>query len=143
MKELSLDEYRLMMGTQLWLKESFFTFLETLLGGKSTSPGSVSELDGELGRLTEELSRKTRSTTKPKIDKELNKVNEKLRSKVLKTDEDMQTGKQKSEATRTQGNAVDLSKWSVLVHDNSQKRDEKVNSLNDKLRSYTERGYVK
>jgi hypothetical protein len=143
MKELSLDEYRLMMGAQLWLKESFFSFLETLFGGKSTSsPESVSKLDGELSRLTEELFQKTRKTTKPKINKELNKINEKLRSKVSKAD-DMQTGKQESEATRTKGDGVDLSNWSVLVHDNSQKRDEKVNSLNEKIKNYGKRGYIK
>ena len=91
--------------------------------------------------MTEELSQKTRKTTKPNIDKELNKINEKLRSKV--PNKDMQTGKQQSEATRTKGDGVDLSNWSVLVHDNSQKRDEKVYSLNEKLKSYTKRGYVK
>jgi len=147
MKELSLDEYRLMMGTQLWLKESFFNFLIALFGGSSpaSTQATVSKLDSELSRVTGELSNKNRHTSKPEFKKELNKLNEKLqglsKSKVSKTDEDMQTGKQKSEAT--QGDVVDLSNWSVLVHDNSQKRDGKINSLNEKLRSYTKRGYIK
>ncbi|OGM08188.1 hypothetical protein A2Z67_06250 [Candidatus Woesebacteria bacterium RBG_13_36_22] len=144
MKELSLDEYRLLMGTQLWLKESFFNFLEVIIGGSSSTPkASVSQLDKELSKVTGELSKKTGTNIRKDFNKEFGKLNDKLQeSSENKTSKNMQTYKQKSEVSQD-NSPVDLSNWSLLVNDNSSRRDAKVDSLNDKLRNLKKRGYIK
>ena len=76
MSELSLDEYILMLGTQLWLKESIFNFIESLLGVANDSDSSTkSNIDSNsdslnsLLKMTEELEGKTVTKNKTKVSK--------------------------------------------------------------------------
>jgi len=121
-----------MMGTQLWLKESLFNFVETLLGStESAGKGGVTPVDNELDDITRKLSKKPK-LSKSEIEKEIKTIRERFNSKT----DNIQTDKEKSER-------VDLSNWSIVDGDNSHKRDEKVSSLGKKLANYKKRGYIK
>lgn len=155
MASLSLDEYRLMMGTQIWLKETIFEFVETLLGGNGDSNSSYSNkntssgVDESLRKVTEQLEGKNTARRRSKISK----INEEQADSSLKKDlselrnkfEEMQkqTGKQKSVSDiDPEKQKVDLSNWSMLVHDNSAKRDQKQDLLASKLKHYKSNGYI-
>lgn len=137
MANLSLDETRLMMGTQLWLKTSIIDFISNLLGGEG-SDSNRNEGSGSLDDITKELERissnPNRSFSKSKVNKEeLLKEYEKDKANYNK-----QTGKQES----VDLSKVNISNWNVIVDDNSQRRDGKVDGLAEKLKRYKSQGYI-
>jgi hypothetical protein len=146
MSQLSLDEYRLMMGTQLWIKESIFNFIETLLGNVdgNVNDSNSNNLDDSLRKVTEELNSK--STNKKRKSK-VSKIDEDKADTELKKDlselRDKFEEMQKQQNTGNVEKKVNLSDWTMFVNDNSAKRDQKQDSLISKLRHYKSNGYIK
>jgi len=148
MLDLPLDEYRLMIGTQLWLKESVFSFVETLLGGgDSKNESSIkSNTDNDLRNLTEELSgksvsRKTRvqkineEEIDPKLKKDLSELRENF--KILE-----QERKDKKEC-KDDNEGVDISNWGILANQYGVKQISKETNLAAKLELYKRNKYIK
>ena len=148
MSELSLDEYILMLGTQLWLKESIFNFIESLLGVANDSDSSTkSNIDSNsdslnsLLKMTEELEGKTVTKNKTKVSKlDNSKLDDSLKDDLLKIRENFKNALNKKEEDEKE---VDLSNVSLLINDNGARRDEKTESLLDKLKHYKKAGYIK
>jgi hypothetical protein len=148
MSELSLDEYILMLGTQLWLKESIFNFIESLLGVANDSDSSTkSNIDSNsdslnsLLKMTEELEGKTVTKNKTKVSKlDNSKLDDSLKDDLLKIRENFKNALNKKEDNEKE---VDLSNVSLLINDNGARRDEKTESLLDKLKHYKKAGYIK
>jgi len=142
MSELTLDEYRLMMGTQLWIKESIFDFIESLMGGitepnsnAKPNSSSVNDLMGMVEKLEGKTNEKVKS---PKVDKssmddDLLKIRENFNKSIKKS----------KQSENVEVEKVDLSNCSLLVNDNSSKRDDKENALITKLKRYKSSGHIK
>lgn len=148
MSELSLDEYILMLGTQLWVKESIFSFIESLLGVANDSDSSTkSSIDSNsdslnsLLKMTEELEGKTVTKNKTKVSKlDNSKLDDSLKDDLLKIRENFKNALNKKEEDEKE---VDLSNVSLLINDNGARRDEKTDVLLDKLKHYKKAGYIK
>lgn len=143
MSELTLDEYRLMLGTQLWLKESIFEFIETLLGGVSgNSNSSNSNSSSDLMKVTEQLESKTRRAKVSKIDE--SKADPLLKEDLLKLRENFNKLKDFDKSKdNEEPKPVDLRNWSMVINDSSSRRDDKENALIEKLKRYKTNGYIK
>ena len=142
MSDLTLDEYRLMLGTQLWLKESIFEFIETLLGGVSSN-SNKSNSSSDLMKITEQLEGKTRRRAKvSKIDE--SKVDPSLKEDLSKLRENFNKLKDSDKSKNNEeSKPVDLRNWSMMINDSSSRRDEKENALTEKLKRYKTNGYIK
>lgn len=150
MSELSLDEYRLMLGTQLWLKESLFEFIENLLGVTGDSNPSVksntdsnSDSLNSLLKMTEELEGKTLAkSNKPKVSKlDNSKLDDSIKEDLSKIRENFKKSlSRKEEDTEKE---VNLSNISLLINDNSARRDEKTENLLNKIKHFKNAGYIK
>ena len=69
----------------LWLKESIFEFIDSLLGGNSSKNNNSynsSNTDNDLKKITEELAGKNNSSRKSKVSK----INEEAADSTLKKD---------------------------------------------------------
>lgn len=136
MSQLSLDEYRLMMGTQIWLKSAAIDLLNTLLGGDSSKANSSNDLNAISKELESLSNGKSRvSKTKDNLKDSTNRLQELLE----KEKKEKKRGPPKEPIDPSK---VDLRDFSLLVNDNSQRRDGKVGSLTDKLRNYKSKGYL-
>lgn len=155
MSDLTLDEYRLMLGTQLWLKESIFEFVEALLGGVSNansvsdnykSDSSNSSVN-DLLAMTEQLNSKTNTNThrRAKIAKlDESKIDESMKQDLSKIKENFNNLVNKDRSKQEQEREkVDLSDCTMLINDSSHKRDDKENALMAKLRHYKSTGHLK
>jgi hypothetical protein len=146
MSKLPLDEYRLMLGTQLWLKESIFEFIETLLGGvsNSSSKTTTSSSSSDLMKVTEQLEGKTRRRAKvSKIDE--SKADPSLKEDLFKIRENFnkKLNDLNKKGSEEEAKPVDLRNWSMMINDSSSRRDNKENALTEKLKRYKNSGHIK
>lgn len=151
MSDLTLDEYRLMLGTQLWLKESIFEFIEALLGGISNT-NSVNDNHksddssvNDLLAMTEQLNSKANNNRRAKIAKlDESKIDESMKQDLSKIKENFNNLVNKDHSKQEQEREkIDLSDCTMLINDNSHKRDDKENALMAKLRHYKSTGHLK
>jgi hypothetical protein len=136
-----------MLGTQLWVKESIFGFIESLLGvadpGSSTKSNTDSNSDSlnSLLKMTEELEGKTVTKNKTKVSKlDDSKLDGSLKEDLSKIRENFKNALNKKEGDEKE---VDLSNVSLLINDNGARRDVKTENLIDKLKHYKNAGYIK
>jgi hypothetical protein len=91
--------------------------------------------------MTEELEGKTVTKNKTKVSKlDNSKLDDSLKDDLLKIRENFKNALNKKEDNEKE---VDLSNVSLLINDNGARRDEKTESLLDKLKHYKKAGYIK
>lgn len=132
---MTLDEYRLMMGTQLWLKSAAIDLLNNLLGGESSKANNADDLNAVSKELERVSSKSNYNSKKDNLTDSTDKL-----QKLLEKDKDEK--KRELPKEPIDPSKVDVSNWNLLVNDNSQKRDGKVGSLANKLRNYKSKGYI-
>jgi hypothetical protein len=145
MLDLSLDEYRLMLGTQLWLKESIFSFVETLLGGTDNkNEGTIkSGIDNDLRNITEELSGKSvsRKSRVQKINE--NEVDLTLKKDLSEMRENFKILEQERKERKVDNNEhVDISNWGILANQYGTKAISRETNLAAKLEHYKKTKHI-
>jgi hypothetical protein len=152
MAELTLDEYRLMLGTQLWLKESIFEFIEALLGGVSDTSNSLNDnlksdnsSLNELLAMTEQLDNKTNNVRRAKVSKlDESKIDESMKNDLSKIKENFNNLLKRDHTKQEEENEkIDVSDFKMLINDSSHKRDAKEDALTAKLKHYKSTGHIK
>lgn len=134
-----------MLGTQLWVKESIISFIESLLGVANdsvTSTNSNSDSLDSLLKMTQELEGKTVTKNKTKVSKlDDSKIDDSLKEDLLKIRDNFKKSLERKEEDNEK--EVDLSNVSLLINDNSAKRDAKTENLLDKIKHFKNAGYIK